>query len=88
MSDNYLRTIDRLAESALVQARAVSRCTDHESILIYNANAEAERVAFHLASVWLRNEVGFFIQQDLRDAIQKILGRAERDGCPECSREA
>ena len=85
-SQDYLRKVAELAESALSQAGAVTPCEHHKGVLLHNDDKEAEHRAYGLASIWLKSEVGRFMREDLRDAIRDVLDRAAKDGCPECAR--
>jgi hypothetical protein len=82
----YLAAVKRLADAALIQAEAVTPCERHRGVLLHNGNGEAEQLAFNLASVWLKSEVGTFIREDLQDAIRSTLDGAAKGGCPECAR--
>ncbi len=86
LSQDYLREVKRLAETALIQAKAVTPCEHHEGVLLHNGDDGAENVAYNLASIWLLDEVGKFMRADLQDAIMSVLDRAAKDGCPECAR--
>lgn len=85
-SQDYLRKVQSLAEAALVQTKAVMRCERHNDVLVHNDGGPPEHVVYNLASIWLKNEVGFFIREDLQDAIRSVLDRAVKGGCPECAR--
>lgn len=86
MPPTYLATIKRLANDALIQAEAITRCTVHRHVLLHSGDSEAERVAFNLASIWITDQVGTFMREDLADAIGEVLTVAERNGCPECNK--
>lgn len=85
MSQDYLYEVKRLAEDALLQAKAVTLCERHKDVLLHNGDSKAENVAYNLASIWLESEVGTFMRQDVQDAIRSVLDRAAKDGCPECA---
>jgi hypothetical protein len=86
MSQDYLPRIRKLAENALTQTGAVMVCEHHKGVLLHKGNGEAEHIAYNLASVWIKKDVGTFMREDLRDAIKGILDRAAKDGCPKCAR--
>ncbi len=86
MSQDYLREVKRLAETALIQTKAVTPCERHKGVLLHNGDSEAERLALNLSSIWLKNEVGTLMREDLQDAIRSVLDLAAKDGCPECAR--
>ncbi len=85
MSQDYLHKVKSLAESALVQTEMVVRCEHHKDVLLHNAEGKEEHVAYNLASIWLKDEIGTFMREDLQDAIKEILDGATKDGCPECA---
>jgi hypothetical protein len=69
-----------------IQAGAVTRCDFHKNVLL-NANVDAKRDAYKLASIWLAQEGTRFMREDLQDAIEAVLARAASDECPACARE-
>ncbi len=83
--DDYLAWVERFAKDALIQAGAVSLCERHADVLLHDGDGGAENAAYNLASIWLKDEVGTFMREDLRDAIRSVLDRAAKDGCPECA---
>jgi hypothetical protein len=86
-TDEYLSRVERQAECALIQVAAVMRCDRHKDVLLFlNADFEVERGAYNFASIWLGQEGTKFMREDLQDAIKSVLGRAAREGCPECAR--
>jgi hypothetical protein len=86
LREDYLRELERQAEAAAIQAGAVTRCDFHKNGLL-NANVDAERDAYKLASLWLAQEGIRFMREDLQDAIESVLARAASDECPACARE-
>jgi hypothetical protein len=84
--NDYRRRVERQAEYAVIQAGAVTPCERHKEVLLLNAGVDAERDAYNLASIWLKQEGTAFMREDLQDAIKSVLGRAAKDGCPECAR--
>ena len=85
-AEDYFRKVAELADSALRQIGAVTSCEHHKAVLLHEIDGAAENVAYNLASIRLKDEVGMFIQADLRDAIRSVLYRAAKDECPECAR--
>ena len=84
-AEDYLRKVVELADSALRQIGAVTTCEHDKAVLVHEVDGGAENVAYNLASIRLKDEVGMFIQADLRGAIKIVLDHAARDECPECA---
>jgi hypothetical protein len=84
--DDYLRRVECQAEYAVIQAGAVTACERHKEVLLLNADVDGGRDAYNLASIWLKQEGTEFMPEDLQDAIKSVLGRAAKDGCPDCAR--
>lgn len=88
MSNDYLRKVQRHAADALVQHGAVSRCEQHNDVLLHNPEYEDSPVPYNLAVIWLKQHEDIVaMREDLQDAIKEILDGAAKDGCPECARE-
>jgi hypothetical protein len=84
--DRRLSEIRRIAEDALIEAGAVTRCGHHDGMFIHGDSAGAENVAFNLASVWLERALGSFMRSDLDEAVRAVLASAGKDGCPKCAK--
>ena len=84
-SEDYLRKVGKLARAALIQAEAVTPCEHHQDVLLHAGDDSAENVAFNLTSIWVKDEVGMFMREDLQDAIKSVLDRAVKGGCPKCA---
>jgi hypothetical protein len=84
--DRHLSEIMRMAQDALVEAGAVTRCERHDGMFIHGDSAGAESVALNLASVWLERAIGSFMRADLEEAVRIVLASAGKDGCSECAK--
>jgi hypothetical protein len=91
VSDNafYRLTLKRHAQSVLIEMGAVVRCARHRQVLMRTETQIEPNVAFNRAANWVRDDVGNFLPEDLREAIDEALNRAGKgkDSCPECVRE-
>lgn len=42
-------------------------------------------LSYNSPSIWIKDEVGTFMREDVQDAIKGVLGRAAKGGCPKCA---
>ena len=86
MAGEYLQTVKRCVEQALVQTGKLARCETHHGVLLHTGDESDLYVAGNLATIWIKDEAGvpYVMREDLTDAIQEAMAAATRDGCPEC----
>ena len=87
--DHREEQINKFVLDALLQAKAVTRCERHGDVLLHNGNEGAENSARLMAADWLERDggIGHVMLQEIREATVSILGRAVKNGCPECAQQ-
>ncbi len=84
--DDYLFHVDQLTRQALVQTGALRACDQHPGVLVHQADDGAETMAFNRACIWIKDRVGSFARDDIRDVIKLAIEESVKGECPECTR--
>ena len=86
MAEQYLQTVKRCVEQALIQTGKLARCENHHGVLFHTGDETDLHVVRNLATIWINDEAGieFVMREDLTDAIREALAGAAQDGCPGC----
>ncbi|GFZ77709.1 hypothetical protein GCM10011497_02040 [Elstera cyanobacteriorum] len=83
--NTYYETINDLANEALFMANALERCACHSDIVIRPHNYEAERHAYALANIKIKQNDTAYMRSDLTKAIHDNILEAVDDECPVCA---
>ena len=83
--NDLVQQLEDAARAAVVQAKAVVPCPFHEDLMVRTGDPDAEKHAYALATVRLKNTGTMFLREDLMSAIKDELDLAADGECPQCA---
>jgi hypothetical protein len=86
MRHDYRSDVLAFAYDFAVKAKALKQCERHEGIYSARHDPEADRLAYALATIAVKQGKAPVDLQELRDAIKYVIEQAIDGPCPECPR--